>query len=60
MWVSVRQKREQGKARLKEEGMEAREGHGGVCAGQCVNKTPGSEWDPQRGSGGTLFLSFCP
>ena len=53
-------KGEQGKAGLKEEGMGAGEGHGGVCAGQCVNRTPGSEWDPQRGSGGTLLLSLCP
>ena len=33
-------KREQGKAGLKEEGMGAGEGHGGVCAGQCEELPP--------------------
>lgn len=60
MWVNGRQKKEQGKAGLREEGMGAGEGHRGVCAGQCVNRTPGSDRDPQRGCGGTWFLSFCP
>ena len=59
VWVSVRQKREQGRAGMGEEGMGAGDGHG-VGVGQCVNRTPGSEWDPQRGSGGIWLLSSCP
>lgn len=39
--------------------MGAGDGHG-VGVGQCVNRTLGSEWDPQRGSGGIWLLSSCP
>lgn len=31
-----------------------------VSTGQCANRTPEPEWEPQTGGGRTRFLSSCP
>lgn len=59
VWVSVRQKGEQGGAGLEEERVGLR-GELWMSIGQCATRIPEPEWDPQAGSGSTWLLSSCP